>query len=114
MPPDERIAALLADMIAFAREVMDATTTGSLERYLLDLPYRRSIERPIQLIGEAAYQLTAEFRDAHAELPWRQMIGMRHVLVHGYSRLDHARVWDVAVHDIPRLLEMLPPLLPRV
>jgi uncharacterized protein with HEPN domain len=38
----------------------------------------------LQIIGEAASRLSDEIRTQHPEVPWGQMIGMRHILVHGY------------------------------
>ena len=39
----------------------------------------------VEVIGEAANMLTRHFRETHAELPWRQIVSMRNVLVHGYA-----------------------------
>ncbi len=57
----------------------------------------------IQVIGEAAYKLTREFKLAHPELPWPLMEKMRHVLVHDYFRIVPAAVWDVVTDDIPSI-----------
>ncbi|OQA41416.1 MAG: hypothetical protein BWY52_02570 [Chloroflexi bacterium ADurb.Bin325] len=57
----------------------------------------------LQIIGEAAYGLSQEFRANHAEIPWAQIIGMRHVLVHGYFDIDLDIVWAAIEKDIPPL-----------
>ena len=46
----------------------------------------------IEIIGEAAYHLTKEFREANAEIPWNLIIKMRHVLVHDYYQIDEKEV----------------------
>ena len=46
----------------------------------------------IEIIGEAAYHLTKEFREANAEIPWNLIIRMRHVLVHDYYQIDEKEV----------------------
>jgi len=56
----------------------------------------------IQIIGEAAYKLTTEFKQTHQEIPWKLIEGMRHVLVHDYYRIVPAAVWDVVTEDIPK------------
>ena len=61
------------------------------------------IVKLIEIIGEAAYMLTLEFKEKHPETPWKQIVGMRHVLVHGYYQLSIDDVWDVITNDIPAL-----------
>ena len=57
----------------------------------------------IQVIGEAAYKLTKEFKTAHPELPWALMEKMRHVLVHDYFNIVPQAVWDVVTEDLPSI-----------
>ena len=47
----------------------------------------------IEIIGEASYMLTNEFREAHPQTEWRDIIAMRHVLVHGYYQVSVKQVW---------------------
>jgi uncharacterized protein with HEPN domain len=57
----------------------------------------------IQIIGEAASKLTPTFRKTHQQVPWPQIITMRHVLVHDYLGIDLAEVWAVVERDLPAL-----------
>ena len=57
----------------------------------------------VEIIGEAVYMLTKEFRESHPEVNWRQIESMRHVLVHGYYTIDPASLWDTIQDDIPVL-----------
>ena len=66
----------------------------------------------IIIMGEAANRLPPVFRAAHPQVPWPKMIGMRHRIVHGYDEIDWDIVWQVAAHEIPKLLNLLRPLLP--
>ena len=59
--------------------------------------------KQLEIIGEATYKLTKEFRDAHPETPWGKMEGMRHVLVHGYYLISPSKVWNVINKDLPIL-----------
>ena len=59
--------------------------------------------RWVEIIGEAARGLSEELRKAHPEVPWRQMIAMRNVLIHGYFDIDVDLVWSVAHNDLPKL-----------
>lgn len=47
------------------------------------------------------------FGDSHPELPWREIIGMRHLLVHGYFTISPEVLWDVIQNDIPNLIPTL-------
>lgn len=57
----------------------------------------------IEIIGEAVYMLTKEFRAGHPEIEWEAIEGMRHVLVHGYYAIKPEQVWQVITVDIPTL-----------
>ncbi len=59
--------------------------------------------RHLQIIGEAARALPPEVRSQAADVPWSKILGMRHILVHGYFGVDAAVVWDVVERDLPEL-----------
>ncbi|MBR5983948.1 MAG: DUF86 domain-containing protein [Bacteroidales bacterium] len=57
----------------------------------------------VQIIGEAVYKLTKEFKDAHPEIPWRAIEKMRHILVHDYFCINFEILWVVITIDLPEL-----------
>ncbi len=57
----------------------------------------------LQIVGEAARSVSAELRQAHAEVPWSDIIGMRHVLVHRYFGIDIDLIWTVIQDSLPEL-----------
>ena len=59
--------------------------------------------KQVEIIGEATYKLTKEFRAAHPEVEWDVIEGMRHVLVHGYYAITPHKVWRVINNDLPLL-----------
>lgn len=59
--------------------------------------------RLVEVIGEAAYQLSRDFRARYPEIPWRPIIAMRHIVVHEYDNLDESLVWDVIENYLPPL-----------
>ena len=59
--------------------------------------------RHLQIIGEAAYALPQELRDQRPDIPWAEIIGMRHILVHDYFVIDIDIVWDAIQRDLPDL-----------
>ncbi len=54
----------------------------------------------LEIIGEAAYKLTNEFKEDNPDLPWRKMVGMRHVLVHGYNNVSPEVLWEVIPFNV--------------
>ena len=66
-----------------------------------------AVVKNIEIIGEAAYKLTNEFKDAHPKTPWRQIVAMRHILVHGYYQVTADEIFNVYEQDLPLLLQQL-------
>lgn len=61
----------------------------------------------LEIIGEASYMLTVEFKENHPETPWRTIIKMRHVLVHGYYTISKENVIKTIMSDLPILKEQI-------
>ena len=59
--------------------------------------------KQVEIIGEATYMLTKEFRGSHPDTEWDVIEGMRHVLVHGYYAITPHKVWHVIQNDLPIL-----------
>ena len=57
----------------------------------------------LEIIGEAAFMLSLEFKEEHNEVPWNNIIRMRHVLVHGYATIIPELLWYTALVDVPIL-----------
>lgn len=69
--------------------------------------------RSLEVIGEAAGKISVGTRDAHPDVPWGEITGMRHRLIHGYAevrRLD--LVWSVVSERLTPLITILEPLIP--
>jgi len=65
--------------------------------------YREALLRQLEIIGEAAKNMPIAFKEAHSDIPWSQIAGMRNYLVHEYFAVNYERVWETAVKDIPQL-----------
>ena len=65
------------------------------------------VVRHLHIIGEAASRVTLETQNRFPGIPWGKMIGMRHVLVHGYFEIDLDIVWSVIENDIGPLKEQI-------
>ena len=65
----------------------------------------------LQIIGEAASRVSSALIEKHPEVAWAQMIGMRHILVHGYFEIDQDIVWSAVVGNLPRLKDQMEHIL---
>lgn len=93
-------------MLAIAK-IEEYTDGITFEQLTADSMRMHATIYNIQIIGEAAYKLTKEFKEAHPEVPWTLMEKMRHVLVHDYYRILPEALWDVVTSDIPTLKQMM-------
>lgn len=75
----------------------------SADDFLSDDMLYYAVVKNMEIIGEASYMLTKEFRMAHPATPWDMMIKMRHILVHGYYHVDSRVVWVTINNDLPVL-----------
>jgi len=72
-----------------------------------------AVMKAIEIIGEAANNLSAALRSVEERIPWGDIIGMRNVLVHAYFDVDLGVVWDTVERDLPGMAEELRRLLRR-
>ncbi|AFY36694.1 protein of unknown function DUF86 [[Leptolyngbya] sp. PCC 7376] len=71
-----------------------------------------AILRRIIIIGEATKRLSPAFRTKNNQIPWREIAGMRDMVVHEYDNVNLQEVWKVVTEDLPQLLRNIEPLLP--
>lgn len=71
-----------------------------------------ALVKDVEILGEAAYQVTPDTRDQTPGIPWDDMIGMRHRLVHAYFDIDLDILWKTAQDDLPRLIAELKRVTP--
>jgi uncharacterized protein with HEPN domain len=106
-------AVYLGHMLDMTRRGLQAIKGKSRTEYDADDILRLGLTHIVQVIGEAARKVSLEFQQRHPELPWRQIIGMRHRIVHDYMRVDEDILWQVVTTDLPSLLPLLEHILPN-
>lgn len=70
---------------------------------LFSLRRKLIIFERLEIIGEAVKNIPQEIKDKYVEIPWKQIAGMRDILIHQYSGVKLERVWIVVKRDIPDL-----------
>lgn len=68
----------------------------------------------VEIIGEATYKLTKEFRAQHPEVEWDIIEGMRHILVHGYYQIKPVQLWQTIDRDIVALRPIIQSLIQQI
>jgi uncharacterized protein with HEPN domain len=68
--------------------------------------------RELLLIGEAANAVSAQSKADIPNIPWKEVIGMRNQLIHGYFDISYRIVWSTVIKDIPKLITELEKILP--
>lgn len=87
-------------------------SSGRSKEDLYDnLMYRSSIERQLEIIGEAANNLTASIYSIHSHIPWQKIISFRNFIAHEYFGLDLELIWDVITNKIPDLKSQIEEIL---
>ena len=66
-----------------------------------------ALVKAVEIVGEAAYMLTDEFKRSHPDTPWRKIVGMRHILVHGYYQIRKDDLLEVVQNDLPPLRQQI-------
>ncbi|MFM6310555.1 MAG: DUF86 domain-containing protein [Dolichospermum sp.] len=100
----------LIDIITAIRRIL--RYTNGISRVELEANDEKlsAILYQITIIGEATKRISLTFRQHHSEIPWREMAGMRDVIVHKYDQLDFDIVWDVVQNKLSELSTLIYPI----
>jgi len=108
-----RDPAYLWDMLDAASAISTFVAGSTFHDFQTDRMLRNAVERNMEIIGEAANRVSEKFQKAHPEIPWRNIVGQRNILIHEYGEVKNERIWVVAKERIPELVALLRPLLPQ-
>ncbi len=86
-------------------EGMDATSFAA-DEFTVD-----AVLRNLMVLGEAARNVPPEVRDAHPEIPWTRMVGLRNIVAHVYFGVDLENVWKIVSENVPPVRPALEGLL---
>jgi len=102
----------LEDVIQAVRLILDDYVSGtSFEKFDKDKKTQDAVIRQIAIIGEAMGKLDKDFVENHPELPSKEAVSMRNVLVHDYDWVDTEEVWRTIEQDLPKLKQTVETIL---
>ncbi len=91
-----------------AIETINKFTKGKTkEEFVGDEMLSSAVIKKFEIIGEACSRLSEDFRNSHPNIPWKEIIGMRNILIHDYFGTDLDGVWNSIEEDLPKLKERL-------
>jgi uncharacterized protein with HEPN domain len=111
MPKDDMV--YVGHMLDTARKALEKVRGKTRRQYDGDEDLRIVLAHLVQTIGEAAARVSAQTRDAYDKIPWKQIVGIRHRIVHDYMDVDYDVLWEVVNRDLPHLVTALEKILPR-
>jgi uncharacterized protein with HEPN domain len=100
-------------MLDMARKALSKIQGKTRTEFEQDENLEMALVYLIQTIGEAARKVSADFQKAHPEIPWSQIVGMRHKVVHDYLHVNYNVVWEVATKHLQPLVSCLEQFVPE-
>jgi uncharacterized protein with HEPN domain len=104
-------AVYVGHMLDMARQARELVASRTRADYDADVALRLALAHLVQNIGEAARRVSPELQKVHPDIPWRNIVGIRHKVVHDYFYVDYDIIWDVVTSDLPELKQKLAAIL---
>ncbi len=111
MPAKRDYKIYLEDIVESADLIQKYIADVSEEEFYKDAEKQDAVLHRIQIIGEAAKHIPEDLRTKWKEIPWKDIAGMRDILVHEYFGITLAMIWKVAAKDIPELRDNIDTIL---
>jgi len=97
----------LTDIIEAANAIDRFLAGVSKEAFLQDELRQSAVLQKLMIIGESAARISAELREQHPEVEWRDIVAFRNFAIHAYFDVDWRIVWTTAILDVPSLREQI-------
>ncbi len=107
----KNITSILLDMLQASEKIQKYVKGKDFSAFETDDMCHSAVIRHLEIIGEAANRIPKEFHQSNPQIPWKNMIGMRNILIHAYEDVLMEEVWNAATNSIPELIAHLKRLL---
>ena len=108
-----RDSACLLDIFKAAKLALSYLEGKTKEEFFKDTQCQDAVIRRLEIIGEAAGRVSVATTTKFPKLPWKKMVSMRNIMIHEYGDVDLGIVWDTIQNDLPPLISLLEPLIPK-
>jgi len=102
----------------YFEDILDAIL--SIEKYVGDFGFeefrenklvRDAVIRNLEIIGEAVKNIPDEIKEKHSEIEWREIVGLRDILIHRYFDVNVRILWDIVKNKLPNLKKKVSKIL---
>lgn len=107
MKPPRELNVYLQDILEGISRIEKYTNEMTIDAFDEDLKTKDAVIHCLEVIGEAVKNIPQDFRKQHAEIPWKEIAGMRDVLIHEYFGVLTDKLWETIERDIPELKKKL-------
>jgi len=97
----------LSDILAAMESIERFIEGMTFEQFQQDDKTTSAVVRKLEIIGEASRNIPDEIKRQHAEVPWKEMAGMRDRLIHAYFGVDYSLVWTTIKNRVPTAKQMI-------
>lgn len=111
----------MRDYKLYLRDILDASNSilefiegMNFEKFCKDDKTVSAVIKKLEIIGEAAKKVPPEITRVNSQIPWKEMAGMRDILIHSYFGTEFVAVWNAAKTSIPELILQIQKLLEKL
>ncbi len=94
---------LLGHILESIKLINEHVASLNREDFLASIKTQDAVLRRLEIVGEALNNTTKQFKENHTEIPWREIIGMRNIVIHDYDNVNIEILWNTLSIDIPTL-----------
>ncbi|AEB10397.1 HepT-like ribonuclease domain-containing protein [Desulfobacca acetoxidans] len=114
MPLEARDPAFLFDMVQVGEKIIGYIKDENFASFIDNDLLKDAVERNLAILGETARKLSKAFKQEHPEIPWRQIIALRNVLIHEYEIINEEEICEIITRQLPELLPLLEQFMPPI
>ena len=101
----------LLDILTACQLIQTFVADMDRDKFDADLKTQSAVIRQLEIVGEVTKRISDELRTNNSDIPWRQMAGMRDILIHAYDHVNLDQVWYATQSSIPDLLSKIQKLI---
>lgn len=95
-------------------KISSYVTSHTFEQFENNEWDQAAVLRYLEVVGEAANKIDVNVRQTHSQLPWRELIDLRNVIIHDYMNVDSSLIWKISTVDVPSLNMQIKELIKKL